>query len=105
MSILKHQNVVQQIEYGQDIYVKDSGKVRNVSYIILELAQGGEVFDYIANSGRFQESIARYYFHQFMRGLKYCHDKGVAHRDLKPENILLDEDFNLKIADFGLDDI
>ena len=41
------------MEYGQDIYVKDSGKVRNVSYIILELAQGGEVFDYIANSGRF----------------------------------------------------
>lgn len=23
------------------------------------------------------------------------------HRDLKPENILLDEDFNVKICDFG----
>ena len=36
-----------------------------------------------------------------MDGLSYLHSAGFAHRDIKPENLLLDDQFNLKIADFG----
>jgi len=67
----------------------------------LEFCAGGELFDFIAISGAFKESLARYYFKQFMEGLDYCHSKGVTHRDLKPENILLDSNYIIKIADFG----
>ncbi|GLT49888.1 hypothetical protein SLA2020_234120 [Shorea laevis] len=35
-------------------------------------------------------------------GMEYIHSKGVIHRDLKPENILIDENFHLKVADFGI---
>ena len=34
--------------------------------------------------------------------MEYCHKHNVVHRDLKPENIILDENNNIKIADFGL---
>ena len=101
MSKLSNTHIIAQIEYGVGTYEKSSGKKKEVQYIVLELALGGELFDFVAISGRFNESLARYFFHQFMDGLKYCHDHGIAHRDLKPENLLLDHQFTLKIADFG----
>ena len=36
-----------------------------------------------------------------MSALFYINNKGLCHRDLKPENLFFDEDFNLKLADFG----
>jgi serine/threonine protein kinase len=100
MDQLKNKHVINQIEYGSGTY-KKADKEREVSYIVLELALGGELFDFVANSGRFEEPLARYYFKQFLTGLDYCHQNGVAHRDLKPENLLLCNNFSLKIADFG----
>jgi serine/threonine protein kinase len=62
MSLLKNPHVIDQIEYGEGTYEKASGKKKDVSYIVLELASGGELFDFIAISGAFSEPLARYYF-------------------------------------------
>lgn len=61
MAKLQCDNIIQTIEYGTDMYVKKGGK-KEVDYIVLELAKGGELFDFIAMTGRFEEPVARYYF-------------------------------------------
>jgi serine/threonine protein kinase len=48
------------------------------------------------------ECEARRCFQQIIAGLEYIHQHAVVHRDIKPENILLDQENNVKIADFGL---
>jgi serine/threonine protein kinase len=82
-------------------YVKKNGQKLEVILVVLELATGGELFDFLAFTGNFEESMARTYFHQLINGVGYCHSKGIAHRDLKPENLLLSSNFTLKLADFG----
>jgi len=37
-----------------------------------------------------------------LEAVNYLTVMGVSHRDLKPANIMLDENYNVKIADFGL---
>ncbi|PPQ89977.1 hypothetical protein CVT25_009617 [Psilocybe cyanescens] len=68
---------------------------------VLEFA-GGELFNYIVAHGRMDEPRARRFFQQIISGIEYSHRLKIVHRDLKPENVLLDDDLNVKIADFGL---
>ncbi|XP_052732643.1 CBL-interacting serine/threonine-protein kinase 9 isoform X2 [Vigna angularis] len=71
-------------------------------YIVMELLDGGELFDKIAAKGKLEEDEARNYFQQLINAVDYCHSRGVYHRDLKPENLLLDSNSVLKVSDFGL---
>ena len=68
---------------------------------MLEYISGGELFYHLRQSGKFTESLARFYLSEII-GLNYLHKHNIIYRDLKPENILLDVDGHIKITDFGL---
>ena len=72
MAKLEHPNILRQLEYGTTTYNKPSGS-KQVCYIVLELAEIGDMFDVINNSGTFSEPLARYYFKRFLEGLNHCH--------------------------------
>ena len=69
---------------------------------VMELAEGGEVFDKIGKDGPFSEANAADVVRQVALGLAFIHTAGVVHRDLKPENLLLTSKGIVKLADFGL---
>ncbi|KAJ1703037.1 hypothetical protein LUZ63_002816 [Rhynchospora breviuscula] len=91
-----HKNVVQiKGAFEDQIYV----------HIVMELCQGGELFDRIIQRGHYSERKAAALTKIIVGVVEACHSLGVMHRDLKPENFLLsnkDDDLSLKAIDFGL---
>eukprot|EP00915_Cephaloidophora_sp_WS-2016_P004107 GHVH01005515.1.p1 GENE.GHVH01005515.1~~GHVH01005515.1.p1 ORF type:complete len:786 (-),score=104.28 GHVH01005515.1:1920-4277(-) len=78
-------------------------------YLVMELAEGGELFEKVSQEGTPNEDQLRYVVMQLVDALSHVHSKGIIHRDLKLENVLIDKEvdghigyYNVKIADFGL---
>jgi serine/threonine protein kinase len=72
-------------------------------YLILEYAQGGELFHHLATERMFSEEVSAFYMAEMVLALDHLHRTvGVVYRDLKPENCLLDSEGHLLLTDFGL---
>lgn len=72
-------------------------------YLILEYAQGGELFTRMLTERMFPEDTAAFYLAEMVLALEHLHHNvGVVYRDLKPENCLLDSEGHLLLTDFGL---
>ena len=74
-------------------------------HLVMELCEGGELFDRIVQKGHYSERQAAKLIKTIVEVVEACHSLGVMHRDLKPENFLFDtveEGAKLKTTDFGL---
>lgn len=69
-------------------------------YLIMELAEHGDLFDRIVKQGKFAEKDAQKVVGALVEALHYCHLNSIIHRDVKPENVLLSGE-NVKLCDFG----
>ncbi|XP_013779525.1 SNF-related serine/threonine-protein kinase-like [Limulus polyphemus] len=94
MKLVQHPNVVRLYEVI-DTHTK--------LYLILELGDGGDMYDYIMKHDKgVNEETARKFFQQIVHAISYCHRLHVVHRDLKPENVIFFEKLGMvKLTDFG----
>uniref|UniRef100_A0A183BHF9 Protein kinase domain-containing protein n=1 Tax=Globodera pallida TaxID=36090 RepID=A0A183BHF9_GLOPA len=68
---------------------------------ILDLADGGDMLNYMREHGPVEEAACRRWMLQLIDALNYLHQHRIAHRDLKLENILIFGDGVIKITDYG----
>ena len=51
----------------------------NSQQLVMELAKGGELFNYIINKRRLNEQEASYFFYQIINGMEYLHKNNICH--------------------------
>nr|XP_026654538.1 serine/threonine-protein kinase SIK2 [Zonotrichia albicollis] len=99
--IYREVQIMKMLDHPHIIKLYQVMETKSMLYLVTEFAKNGEIFDYLASHGRLSEAEARRKFWQILSAVEYCHGRKIVHRDLKAENLLLDNNMNIKIADFG----
>eukprot|EP00966_Prymnesium_polylepis_P009139 210634-Prymnesium_polylepis.1 len=87
------------------IFLKEVFATQEYVYLVMELASGGELFEWVMKKGCLTEKYAASATMQVASALAFMHGKGIVHRDMKPENLLLENRSpraRIKVCDFGL---
>ncbi|XP_078336961.1 serine/threonine-protein kinase Chk2-like [Crassostrea virginica] len=81
--------VLKSLKHPCIIKIEDVVDTPDILFIVLELVDGGELFDNLVSIGQYDEATAKLISYQMVCAVKYLHDEGITHRDLK-------------VTDFGL---
>ena len=95
LQTMKHRNIMQAVDVFED---------RKRVKIVLELCEGGDLFDQMLEMPhkRLDEKRSAQITATCALALSHLHNNSVVHRDLKPENILFTRGGVIKLTDFGL---
>ncbi|XP_047337338.1 LEAF RUST 10 DISEASE-RESISTANCE LOCUS RECEPTOR-LIKE PROTEIN KINASE-like 1.2 [Impatiens glandulifera] len=91
---IRHQNLV-------TLYGCTSYKCQ-VLLLVYEYIQNGTLADHLHKPGSLSWTTRMSIAVETANALAYLHASEVVHRDVKTNNILLDQNFSVKVADFGL---
>lgn len=99
---LREISLLRELEHPNIVELRDCVQSEGKLYLVFEFLD--------KDLKRYMDSVRdlmdpmliKSYLYQMIRGLHFCHARGVMHRDLKPQNLLVNKEGKLKLADFGL---
>jgi calcium-dependent protein kinase len=107
LSVTKEVAIMKMMDHPSIIKLYETFEDRYSIYLVMELCQGGQLYDRITEVGCFSEVEAASVMQQVLRTVFYMHQHRICHRDLKPENFVFQsvgpvQGNVLKLIDFGL---
>ncbi|HHO52321.1 MAG TPA: serine/threonine protein kinase, partial [Deltaproteobacteria bacterium] len=93
MALLDHPNVIRVYDVVSD---------EPLPFMVMELAEGGTLIEWLNAYGGMPAGLACQVLEQVARGLGAAHAVGVVHRDVKPHNVLITLLGQCKLTDFGI---
>jgi serine/threonine protein kinase len=91
---IKHPNVIQL----QDVVMN---RTNNKVYLVFEYMEH-DLAGLLDRKYTFSLEQVKYIFFSLLQGLQYLHSQNILHRDIKSSNVLINNEGDIKLADFGL---
>ncbi|XP_053995200.1 calcium/calmodulin-dependent protein kinase type IV-like [Hylaeus anthracinus] len=104
-SVEREVEIMRRLQHPRLIQLYDAIDTGRQIYVILELIEGGELFERVIDDDFvLTERSCAVFMRQICEGMEFIHRQKILHLDMKPENILCltKEGNRIKIIDFGL---
>ena len=93
---------VARLSHPNIVNVYDVGIEDGINYIVMELAEGITLKEYIRKKGYLSPKETVEISIQIASAISHAHKNHIIHRDIKPQNILVSDTGIIKVTDFGI---
>ncbi|KAJ2591763.1 MAPK-activated protein kinase Srk1 [Coemansia sp. RSA 1722] len=89
-NINKEVAIMESLRHPRIIKLHGFCESRDYFYLVMEYAEGGELFDRVLQLTYLSERLARHVIIQVAEAVQYLHANGIVQRDLKLENVVFE---------------
>ena len=90
-AILKEVQIMRRLNHSGIVQLVSFTESDEYCFMVLELLNGGELFEQIVKLTYLSEPLARHVVVQVAHAIRFMHEEcGIVHRDIKPENLLFE---------------